>query len=196
VGLGALVALSLALGGFGFLQVTAHHGPTRHDDGAGILASHNQVMQESQSLVRTPGVDSWTYGVRLCLSTGTGPATIESVVPDQTVGAGFKPLGMYIRRFVATIQHTPINSVDGFPPSSAQIPDALEQVAGFQVVDPCSNLLDATTAELLIGLAAVGDGGGGWKGLDITYKADGQEYILFAEYGLYVCGPATPCSGH
>jgi hypothetical protein len=187
-GVAALVlALSVVLG-----------STTRHGDGQGPLASLNESGSESMAVDPTrTGATSWTYGIRLCVQSSDVPAVVEGVAPTATVGDGFRMVGLGLREFDPSADHAPIISVDGYPPPRRDVPDTPASVPGFVVRTPCA--LDPTSryTELLVGLERIGAAGGGWRGLDVTYTADGRRYVLAIEHDLLICGPAIPefCHG-
>jgi hypothetical protein len=134
--------------------------------------------------------------VRLCLASGTQPAVLSDVAPHATVGFGFVFLGARVREFTyQPLVHSFISSVVGFPPPSTYVPDPLHEVAGSAVTSPCSQPPSGASTELLIGLAKVGDGGGGWQGIDVAYSVGAQSYVLFIDQDLLICGTSVPlCS--
>ncbi len=103
------------------------------------------------------------------------PAVLDSVGPAATVGSGFRFLGAHIRQFTYTRTHTPIGSVDGYPPS---LPDTLQPVAGFPVSIPCQRAtFRSTYTEPLIGFGrGTGIDGGGWH------------RIVTLGYNMLICG--------
>jgi hypothetical protein len=139
-----------------------------------------------------PGTTSWTYGLRLCLARPEQPATIDTVGPALSVGAGYRYLGALVRRFTPTDVDTPVVSTHPFPPPAAVAPDVLAPAIGSIVDTPCT--VDGTGAytELLIGLELTGPEGGGWQGIDIGYSADGQKQIVGLDHDLLICGSALP----
>jgi hypothetical protein len=138
----------------------------------------------------------WTFGYELCLAQGDQPAIIESVGPTQTIGSGFRYLGSLIRTFdvqpgVDSV-HEPIGSVDGFPPPTRYAPDYLRDAIGYPVSVLCGRGPPVTYTELLVGFAATGPDGGGWKGIDVGYSVGGHHYTVSLRYDQLICGTSTP----
>lgn len=188
VGLGAVVALGLAS--------VALTQTDRHLDGAGPLASLAGPGYERMA-VDPAGSPSgtWTYGLRLCLASGSDPAVLHSVGPSTAVGSGFRLLGTKVREFFATNQHTGIIGVNGFPPPRNMVPDPLADVAGYSVKTACTIAPSAPYTELLVGLGLQGDDGGGWRGIEIAYSLGGRDHVLVINHDLMICGRAVDCSG-
>ena len=188
----AIVALSLAA-----VALTAPS--SRHLDGAGPLASHDGDGSEMMAVdPDAPGhPTSWTYGLRLCLASGTEPAVIKSVGPAQSVGSGYRSLGAGIRRFTPTTDHTPVIGLPVWPPDPKVVPDQLAPIDGYAVTTPCSQDPQAPYTELLIGLGRQGTDGGGWNGVDVAYRVGRAERILAIDQKLFICGPAVAaqCAG-
>ncbi len=192
-GLGAVIALGLAL-----LVLAAP--PERHLDGAGPLASLNgpgsEMMAVDPAAAGHP--TSWTYGLRLCLASGTDPAVIESVTPAVSVGTGYRFLGAGIRRFQPTQDHTTVISLSAWPPPRDEVPDTLADIHGYAVTTPCSQPVNsAPYTELMIGLGLDGDDGGGWNGIEVGYTVAGRHRVLVIAHDLFICGPAVAaqCAG-
>lgn len=196
VGSGALVALSLAVLAAFAVSATP---PERHLDGAGPLASLNGPGSEMMAVDPTAAghPTSWTYGLRLCLSSGSDPAILESVAPTVSVGTGYRFLGAGIRAFTPTQTHTGVIGVSPWPPPRDVIPDPLSAVTGYAVTTPCSMDPHAPYTELLVGLGLQGDDGGGWHGIDIAYSVAGHHRILAVDRDLFICGRsvAAQCTG-
>lgn len=192
-GLGAALA---ALGLASFLVLGPLAMPDRHRDGEGALASTNQVdtvitAAVDPSAAARRGVTSWSFGMPLCLARGDQAAIIESIAPGQSVGTGYRFLGARVRTFTTVPGNQGIAGVDGFPPSASVVPDALHEIAGYAVSTPCETAVPGTTiTELIVGLAATGPDGGGWKGVDVSYNLDGRHHVLATTYGFLVCGPS------
>jgi hypothetical protein len=187
VGLGAVAALGLAL-----LVRTAP--PERHLDGAGPLASLNgpgsEMMATDPSAAGHP--TSWTFGLRLCLASGTDPAVIESVAPTVSIGTGYRFLGAGIRQFQLTRDHTTVIGLSAWPPPRTEVPDTLADVRGYVVSTPCSEPANSGAyTELMIGLGREGDDGGGWNGIDVGYSVAGRHRVLVIAHDLFICGPAV-----
>jgi hypothetical protein len=181
VALGAIVLVGVAIAAFVLVR-----GPGgKHADGAGILASsgspdfHNSFGRAARLTGPVTG------GIRLCLQSGTAPAVIEKVEPDQVVGAGWHYLGASVRVFTPSEGHSTIISIDGYPPP---LPDVLQSAVGFGVTTTCGPVGTGPYTELLIGLEPVGTAGGGWDGIDVTYRVGGAEYVLVVRQALVQCG--------
>ncbi len=160
----------------------------RHADGGGILASsgspdaHGSYGRDARSTGPVTGA------IRLCLERGTDPAVIESIGPDGVVGAGWQYLGASVRVFVPSSGHTPIISMDRYPPA---LPDALQPAIGFGVTTPCGTIGSGPYTELLLGFSPTGTAGGGWSGVDVTYRVGGVEYVLVVRQAFVQCGTAS-----
>lgn len=173
-------------------------GPTRHADGAGPLASYDSPSSGSMSVdPSATSATSWTYGVPLCISSGDQLPVLEDVQAHATVGAGFVELNVRVRNFVETKEHTPIISVDGYPPPESEVPDPLQDVHGFTVSTRCGTPAQRGNeyTELLVGLERVGDDGGGWQGIDVSYTVGGRPYVLSIDYGVLICGRTVMVCG-
>jgi len=181
---------------FVFLVVIAiRNGQTEHGDGQGPLASTgNPAHHEAVSFDAAKG-GPWTLGYQLCLFEGNDPAVIESVSPAATVGSGFRILGTQIRQFKPAPAHTPILSLDGYPPN---LPDRLHPAVGFSVSNRCAAPgLPATYTELLIGIDhGAGNSGGGWRGIKVGYTAGGRHYAVTLGYDILICGSAVTNESH
>lgn len=182
-GLGIVVVVAVLAAAFFLLQ-----GPGgRHADGAGILASsgspdfHNSWSRDARSTGPVTGA------IRLCLERGTAPAVVESIGPDRVVGAGWRYLGASIRVFTPGADHTPIISMDRYPPP---LPDELVPASGFNVTTPCGQVGAGPYSELLIGFSPADLAGGGWDGVDVTYRVAGVEYVLVVRQAFVQCGTA------
>lgn len=196
VRVGAIVALGLAIVVVGAYLVIPHSN--RHLDGDGPLGSgdgpgHSSFASDPIGSHST----EFTYGVTLCLVSGDNPAVIESVTPDRTLGSGFTYLGMGLRVFSPSNGHEPIISYWAYPPPPGVVPDQIRPVVGFAVTTPCVADPSAELTELLIGISAVGNDGGGWEGLDVAYSSGGQQLVVFINHDLLICGASLPdqCRG-
>lgn len=140
---------------------------------------------------------TWTYGMRLCLSHDSAPVVISAVGPGAAVGDGFRFLGASVRVFTPSPDHLGLISFPGWPPPPSLVPDALSDPAGFKVTTPCSDDYAVPYTELLIGLGIASAAGGGWHGIEVSYTADGQPYVLLIDHDLYICGSsvAAQCAG-
>jgi hypothetical protein len=172
-------------------------GSLRHPDGGGPLGSEGAPAPFTKANDPEGGAyNVWTDGIRLCLFSGNEPAVLDSVSPDSTVGSGFNFLGAKVREFeVDWTTHQPIISVFGYPPPKNYVPDPLFDVKGFQVTSLCTQPPTGSYTELLIGFGRVGDDGGGWQGIDISYSVAGHPHILVLDDCLLVCGASvTMCT--
>ena len=167
----------------------------RHADGAGILASTGSPDSHNSWGREATATGPVTGAIRLCLQRGTDPAVIEAIGPDRVVGAGWRYLGASVRVFTPGADHTPIISMDRYPPP---LPDPLEPAIGFDVRTPCGDVGAGPYTELLLGLAPTDPAGGGWDGIDVTYRVGGTEYVLVVRQAFVQCGTSSMpdyCSG-
>jgi hypothetical protein len=132
----------------------------------------------------------WTVGLQLCLAQGTGPAIIERVYPEETVGAGF--------RFVGALAHEidlgagSIGEIGGFPP---RVAGKLVPASEFPVIYPCSPKAHGPYTELLVGIGKPpGSTGGGWVGIDVAYRVGARQYVVTLPQSYYACGPSAPAA--
>ena len=167
--------------------------PTAYKDGeGGALAAHNETGHSLVAVDPTgKTTSSWTFGLRLCLRETT-PVTLEAVEPVTTVGQGFRLAGIGVRRFDAGEGHTPIFSVDGFPPPTAMVPDRIDPIPGFEVTTACGGAIGPRT-ELLVGLTREGDDGGGWQGLRVRYRVSGRPATVDVNQDFLICGASVSC---
>jgi len=208
VGLGVLVALSLAVLAVVAASLVRHAdgngpqtsrvlavvtaGPVRHVDGNGPLASRDGPGFEKMAIDPVAShASSWTYGMRLCLASGSDAPVIDSVGPTVSVGTGYRFLGAVVRQFLPTADHQGVISVDNYPPPRPLIPDQLHHAPGYAVTTRCSMDPGAPYTELLIGLGIVSDAGGGWLGVDIGYTVGGRHRVLAIDHRLLICGTAV-----
>jgi hypothetical protein len=187
-GLALIVVIAVALGAMQLAQ-----GPGgRHADGNGILAStgspgfHNSWGREARASGPVTGA------IRLCLERGSEPAVIESVGPDKVVGSDWHLLGASVRVFTPSSGHSTIVSMDGYPPP---LPDSLQPAIGFAVTTPCGDVGSGPYTELLIGFEPTDPAGGGWDGIDVSYRVGGVEYVLVVGQAFVQCGTA-PLPGY
>lgn len=186
---GVLVLVLAAIVAFWVLAAGQDRSATtRHRDGEGPLAALQDPGGSQEFKADPAAVDSWSYGLMICVAEGAS-VTLDSVVPHATQGSGFEHLGTVVRRLTIP-GDSPIISVDGFPPSGSTPPLDVE---GFVVDAPCQPRPPEVSNEIDIGLAQVGDDGGGWLGVDIHYVVDGRAYVLEAAANFLICGHSTPC---
>lgn len=185
---------TIILVGIGVVAFAASRGPERHGDGAGPLGSYGSPGYEGMRVDPSNGTTTWTYGVALCLAEGDLPAILRGVEPLRTVGAGFEDLGSAVRTFTMSQDHTPIISVEGWPPPRDFVPDSTVPVIGAVVTNSCrADPSDDMYTELLIGLGKRGSDGGGWEGIAVTYEVGGREFMLELDHDLQICGTSTSC---
>ncbi|HEY4867252.1 MAG TPA: hypothetical protein VIK45_17260 [Candidatus Dormibacteraeota bacterium] len=180
---------------FGLFIVLRGLQPEVHRDGEGPLAATGDPRHQEAGAFDPVKGGPWTLGYPLCLMQGDQPATIDSVGPAKTVGAGFRFLGAEIRQFATARGHMPIGSVDGYPP---QLPDPLQPAVGFSVSTRCTKSgLPPTYTELLIGVdRKAGGDGGGWRGIKVGYTVGGRHRAVILGFDILVCGPAVTNEPH
>lgn len=197
--------MALAAVGCGLLAVcvlfaASPPADSRHADGAGPLGSEGAPVGTGSKMDSRGGqYNEWTYGVRLCRMSDDAPPVLEDLSPTEVVGDGFRVVGASVREFaVDWSSHAPIITVTGYPPPPQDVPDQLHALEGFAVTSPCpvpgsDGEVPENYTELLVGLARVGNGGGGWRGLEIAYTAAGRHRVLVIQHDLLVCGLAVEC---
>ena len=137
---------------------------------------------------RVPGVDTWSFGMVLCMLEPGEEAVILEIAPHETVGSGFEEVGTAINEFTWSGGGSATISADGFPPSHAPSPVP----ANGHVIDTdCASLPGDGGAEVLVGLHATGDDGGGWRGAYVTYTVGDAEYVLEIRNDMLICGDAV-----
>jgi hypothetical protein len=126
----------------------------------------------------------------LCLTEQTvGPAVVQDVRPHATIGTGFRLAGLGIHDFVHSETDTPIIGVLGFPPT---FPRPLADPLGFVVDQRCpAGQPGSRVIELIVGLQATSDDGGGWLGVDVHYSIGQASYILEIRNEMLICGAAV-----
>ena len=164
-------------------------------DGQGPLASTGDYGHASSEGFPAYGSSLYggpvTLGFRLCIRQGSHPAVIRSVTPTQTVGGGYRIVGMYARTIDLGTGDEAIIGVNGFPPRlplGSAHPDPLYPVNGYTVTAPCSETNGAYD-ELLIGFDATPGQGGGWLGINVTYTDGGSSHVVSLPYRFFICGP-------
>lgn len=176
------------------LIAVACGGPTRHRDGEGPMASLLDPDGSTRmAIARAPGVDRWSFGMFLCLQEPS-PAVIQEVVPHGTVGSGVDEVGTAIHEFTFSSGEIGTISAEGYPPETAT---TIVPVEGYVLDVVCSNPGPDRAAELLVGLSATSDDGGGWTGADVRYSVGDREFVLEIRNEMIVCGPAVAdyCEG-
>jgi hypothetical protein len=165
---GAIVACGV---GAGTVLLQQGQSPRVHSDGAGPLASNGKPVAESMSVdPQRSGSSAWTFGVHLCNLHPEQPVELIGVSPRKSLGAGFRVLGVSVRTFVPSDTDSPIISVATYPPSSV-FADPLSRITGYLVRAPCATGPSDQYTELLVGLAKVGDDGGGWQGINVDLQS-------------------------
>jgi hypothetical protein len=137
---------------------------------------------------RAPGVDTWSFGMFLCMRESEETAIIEDVVPHETVGSGFEPVGTGIHEFTFSSGESGTISVEGFPPPTAI---GLVPVKGYALDVVCSNPGPDRVAELIVGLRVTADDGGGWLGADVSYSVADRDYVLEIRNEMLICGESV-----
>jgi hypothetical protein len=193
--LGAGLALLLIAAAIG---IGAARGPDRHEEGQGELAMFGDTAATSTISDFAAESDSrpTTFGLPLCHLHGDTPV-LDRVTATTVVGDGFTVLGTGVRTFIPAPDHTPIYSVDGWPPNPSQVPDAIEPVVGFAVTNPCTaGVPDGRPyTELLVAMQRTSPAGGGWFGFEVGYTVGGRHRVLHSTWNYGVCGTAVHCEG-
>lgn len=167
----ALVAASLlAVGGWYFFV------PVEHEDGAGPL----QVGADGYALIDA-GI--YSFGFQPCTERGRS-VDIESVELDKPQGEA-EMVGMVQRRRPGGASG--VGGVEGFPPSAADVPEAVwEPLGTFRFDQRC----DGEPDEVVVGVK-LGPNGGVVKGLVVTYRVGGRNYVNHAPIQVVLCGDAV-----
>jgi len=113
---------------------------------------------------------------------------IQAVVPHETVGSGFSEVGAAIHEFTFSSGESGTISAEGYPPSTAT---ALVEAEGYALDVECSDPGPDRVAELIVGLTATGDDGGGWLGADVSYSVGERDYILEIHNEMLICGESV-----
>lgn len=188
LGLGVVV---LAVAGLGLAAGVPSFAPRASvfADGEGALGTGGAVGDSVSYGVdpRRTDATSWTFGIPLCVH-GSEPVILRSVDAAATVGSEFRFLGARLRRFTPTPTHEAMGSVAGFPPPTTVVPDVLSAVAGFVVGDHCPPLSGGRYTEPLLGFGAAGPGGGGWRGVAVTYEQSGGDRTVTIPWTMAICG--------
>jgi hypothetical protein len=192
---GAVLVVALGVGSAFYVGVF-RTGQQVFRDGQGPLAStenFSDVNSEGFPAIGSPFYSGpRTLGFRLCIREGNQPAVLESIAPARTTGDGFDVLGARARQIDLATGDKPIMSVSGFPPHlplGSNQPVALAALDGFRVSARCGDT-SHTYDELLVGLDAVqGAHGGGWLGIDVTYRVGSSTHIVELPYDFLICGP-------
>jgi len=167
--------------------------PRTLPDGQAELASKDRVGHERLAVDtkgQNPGA-TWSYGIRLCLAGGEKPIAITGLAPAQSIGNGYTFVGASIRTFQPSPSHTVIIGVQPYPPPASVVPDPLVPAVGATVSTACSNGPTEPYTELIIGLQLVGDDGGGWQGVDITYRSVSGAHTVEIGNDLFICGKSV-----
>jgi hypothetical protein len=197
-------ALVVALGiGSAFYVGVFRTGQQVFRDGQGPLASTGNFRDLNSEGFPALGSPFYTgprtLGFRLCVREGNKPAVLKSVAPARTTGDGFRVLGVRARKIDLSKGDKPIMSVSGFPPRlplGSSHPDTLSAVDGFRVAAKCGDITHSYD-ELLVGLDAVqGAHGGGWLGIDVTYRVGSSTHVVELPYDFFICGPDVARAYH
>jgi hypothetical protein len=170
--------------------------PAFYLDGQGPLAStgnYGHASSEGEPALGPGYTGPRTLGFELCMRDSGPPAVIKSVSATQSIGDGYRILGMYARTIDLSTGDEAILSVDGFPPHlplGSAHPDKLYPIAGYKVTARCS-VIGHAYDELLIGLDAAPGQGGGWDGISVTYTVAGKTHTVRLPYRFFICGPYT-----
>lgn len=189
---GVLLIVAITAAALTTLNLLRGSGP--HDDGAGVLASNNQVVSVRMGMDPAPNPDgTWTFGLRLCQSDLSAPPPVLTAVrPREVVGTGFRHLGTLLRSFDQTASHTRISSVIGFPPPRDLVPDVLVEAEGSIIDQACHQEYVAPMIEVLVGFERVGNTGGGWSGILVDYEVADDARTLHVDLAWLICGSDVP----
>ena len=132
------------------------------------------------------GVDAWSFGMPLCLEEPDAVATLDEVVPSDTVGSGFELVGAVLHEYTVSSGETGIISVDGFPPAA----ESLLPVEGYVLEIDCTPGQDRAV-ELVVGLRMTSGEGGGWLGADVSYRVGDRDYVLEIHNEMLICGDSV-----
>jgi hypothetical protein len=192
----AVIAAACALVVVAALVVSSVRGPDRHEEGQGELAVSGEDGTTTISDFARVESGPVTFGLPLCHLRGETP-TLADVSATEAVGSGFRIVGTGVRTFVPAADHTPIFSVDGWPPDPTVVRDAISPVAGYTVASACtSGPPDGSPyTELLVAMQRTSADGGGWFGFEIGYTVAGRYRVLHSTWRYAICGTSVPCSG-
>ena len=190
----ACVLLIVGLAAAALTTLNVIRGSGQHDDGAGVLASNNQIVSVLSAMDPAANSDgTWTFGLRLCQSDlAAPPPVLIAVRPREVVGTGFRHLGTLRRSFDQTADHTRIISVNGFPPPKDLVPDDLVEAEGTVIDEACHQEYVAPMIEVLVGFERVGNSGGGWRGILVDYQVAEGARTLHVDLDWLICGSAVP----
>jgi hypothetical protein len=160
-----------------------------HADGDGPLAWTGDSRDViSMDALRPPGNDAITFGgMNVCVADSRHPATILAVGPVTTVGAPLEVVGIKMRTIPPG--GNLIGSLAGFDPASweGSARDAVGSSVAVQCVNGHFPPSEVSQSELLIGLRATTDDGGGWDGVAITYTYDDKSYTVELSSQIAIC---------
>jgi hypothetical protein len=191
--LAALAVIALLAGGAWV------RGPDRHEEGQGELAMLGDGATSStiSDFATAASGRPIAFGLSLCHLRGDAP-TLDGVSATTVVGDGFRVIGTGVRTFTPSPSHTPVFSVDGWPPDPTLVPVTLQPVAGYQVSSRCGDGIQIDGlpyTELLVAMERTSPAGGGWFGFEIAYTVGGRQRVLHSTWQYGICGTALPCSG-
>jgi len=129
------------------------------------------------------GVDTWSFGMPLCMMEPGARATLHDVAPSETVGSGFEFVGAVIHEYTLTDGETGIISLDGYPPAA----DALFPIEAYGLDIDCAPGQDRNV-ELVVGLTMTSHEVGGWLGADVSYSVGDRDYVLKIHNEMLICG--------
>lgn len=128
------------------------------------------------------------FGVEMCVAPGLGVehVTIDGVEPVETVGRGFSHTGTWL--FGPAPGQAKLISVAGYVPHLYR--DAVTDAVGSAFRYACGG--NDRPLQLLIGLKAIDQEGGGWRGVRISYSVpQGDEFELSVPIEAVLCGAST-----
>jgi hypothetical protein len=164
-------------------------GVARHRDGEGPLAYMDDPGGYTRITVeRTPGQQVWSFGMPVCMKEAGTTAVLETIEPHGLVGEGVEEVGVAVHEVSVDQGDVATGSAGGFPPDNA--PETL-RLGGYEVTAACSTPPPEVVPEILVGLGLRREEGGGWLGIDVTYRVDGREYVLELRNEMFICGDAT-----
>lgn len=176
---GVLVVVVLALAS------ACSNGVRVHQDGDGPL----HWIGESSTVItqvgtQRPDADGWTFGHAICVENPFEPVTIVSVDPVEKLGGEFEVLTL-IRDAPPSSQ---LAAGSGFPAEG--LPGVTREAVGAVISTGCVDgapPLGQVVPELWVALRPVGDQGGGWVGVAVTYRQGDKEYQLQFKSVFIIC---------
>lgn len=165
------------------LMATSCGGATTHRDGEGPMTSLKDPEGFSRMAIDPQlGVDTWSFGMPLCLEESGTSVTLHSVEPSETVGSGFEFVGAAIHEYTISSGETGIISVDRYPPAA----EVLIPIEDYVFELDCTAGQDRGV-ELVVGLTMTNDDGGGWLGTDVSYSVGDRDYVLQIHNEMLIC---------